>query len=187
MVGSLGLSASDHFLKNRNQNRTIGEQIASLPATIATYKAHNVEVEGGLISAAFGCNFEGDVPAARVVDLTATMIEIARSQGVPFKRLTLADTMGWATPLAVKRLVGAMQDRFPDLNLCLHLHDTRGMGIANAFAGLEMGVRLYDAACAGLRRLSFAGHKGAAGNVCTEDLVFMCQEMGIRPVLISTR
>ncbi len=178
VAGSLGLSASDTFLK-RNQNRTIAEQIASLPATIATYKAHDVEVEGGLISAAFGCNFEGDVPAQRIVDLAATMIEAAASNGVPFKRLTLADTMGWATPLSVKRAVGAVQDRFPDLTLCLHLHDTRGMGIANAYAGLEMGVRLYDAACAGLGGCPFAGHKGAAGNVCTEDLVFMCQEMGI--------
>jgi hydroxymethylglutaryl-CoA lyase len=178
VVGSLGLSASDNFLK-RNQNRTIAEQIASLPVTIANYKAHHVEVEGGLISAAFGCNFEGDVPVARVVEQARTMVEVARANDVPFKRLTLADTMGWATPAAVKRVVGAMQDRFPDLVLCLHLHDTRGMGIANAYAGLEMGVRLYDAACAGLGGCPFAGHKGAAGNVCTEDLVFMCHEMGI--------
>jgi hydroxymethylglutaryl-CoA lyase len=178
VVGSLGLSASDNFLK-RNQNRTIAEQIASLPVTIANYKAHHVEVEGGLISAAFGCNFEGDVPVARVVEQARTMVEVARANDVPFKRLTLADTMGWATPAAVKRVVGAVQDHFPDLVLCLHLHDTRGMGIANAFAGLEMGVRLYDAACAGLGGCPFAGHKGAAGNVCTEDLVFMCHEMGI--------
>ncbi len=178
VIGSLGLSASNSFLK-RNQNRTIAEQIASLPATIATYKAHKVDVEGGLISAAFGCNFEGDIPVQRVVDLAATMVDVAASHGVPFKRLSLADTMGWATPATVKRTVGAVQDRFPDLELCLHLHDTRGMGIANAYAGLEMGVRLYDAACAGLGGCPFAGHKGAAGNVCTEDLVFMCQEMGI--------
>jgi len=176
--GGLGLSASDAFLK-RNQNRTIAEQIASLPVTIAKYKEHHVEVEGGLISAAFGCNFEGDVPVARVVDLAGTMIDVARANGVPFKRLTLADTMGWATPSSVKHVVGAVRDRFPELQLCLHLHDTRGMGIANAFAGLEMGVRLYDAACAGLGGCPFAGHKGAAGNVCTEDLVFMCHEMGI--------
>ena len=60
-----------------------------------------------------------------------------------------------------------------------HLHDTRGMGIANAYAGLEMGVDLYDAAVAGLGGCPFAAHAGAAGNVCTEDLVFMCEEMGI--------
>jgi len=178
VTGSLGLSASENFLK-RNQNRTIAEQIASMPVSIANYKAHNVEVEGGLISAAFGCNFEGDVPVKRVVELTGTMVDLARANSVPFKRLTLADTMGWATPASVKRVVGAVQDRFPELVLCLHLHDTRGMGIANAYAGLEMGVRLYDAACAGLGGCPFAGHKGAAGNVCTEDLVFMCHEMGI--------
>ncbi len=178
VVGSLSLSASNAFLK-RNQNRTIAEQIASLPASIANYKKNNVPVEGGLISAAFGCNFEGDVPVQRILDLTATLTEIASSNDVEFKRLTLADTMGWAIPVTVKRLVGAMQDRFPELELCLHLHDTRGMGIANAFAGLEMGVSRYDAACAGLGGCPFAGHQGAAGNVCTEDLVMMCDEMGI--------
>jgi len=115
----------------------------------------------------------------KIVDLTQRMIAIAGENNVPFKRLTLADTMGWATPLAVKRVVGAVWERFPDLDLVLHLHDTRGMGIANAYAGLEMGVRRYDAACAGLGGCPFAGHKGAAGNVCTEDLVFMCDEMGI--------
>jgi hydroxymethylglutaryl-CoA lyase len=176
--GGLNVSASDAFLK-RNQNRSIAEQIASLPATIANYKAHGVGVEGGLISAAFGCNFEGDVSPTRVVELAGTLIKAATDNGVPFKRLTLADTMGWATPLAIKRVVGAVRERFPDLDLVLHLHDTRGMGIANAYAGLEMGVRRYDAAVAGLGGCPFAGHKGAAGNVCTEDLVFMCEEMGI--------
>jgi hydroxymethylglutaryl-CoA lyase len=176
--GGLGLSASDAFLK-RNQNRSIAEQIASLPVTIAKYKEHQIKVDGGLISAAFGCNFEGDVPVARVVELTGTMIETAAANGASFRRLTLADTMGWATPASIKQVVGAVWNRFPDLDLVLHLHDTRGMGIANAYAGLEMGVRRYDAACAGLGGCPFAGHKGAAGNVCTEDLVFMCEEMGI--------
>jgi hydroxymethylglutaryl-CoA lyase len=87
--------------------------------------------------------------------------------------------MAWATPQSIKRTVGAVREKFPDQALCLHLHDTRGMGIANAYAGLEMGVDRYDAAAAGLGGCPFAKHKGAAGNVCTEDLVFMCQEMGI--------
>ena len=176
--GGLNLSASDAFIK-RNQNRSIAEQLASLPASLEKYKAQNVEIDGGLLSAAFGCNYEGDVSAAKVVDLVGKMVDVARNGGVPFKRLTLADTMGWATPLSIKRTVGAVQDKFPDLDIVLHLHDTRGMGIANAYAGLEMGVRRYDAAVAGLGGCPFAGHKGAAGNVCTEDLVFMCDEMGI--------
>ncbi|HXS40230.1 MAG TPA: hydroxymethylglutaryl-CoA lyase [Stellaceae bacterium] len=176
--GGISLSASNAFLK-RNQNVTIEELIARLPTTIAKYKEHGIELEGGLVSAAFGCNFEGEIPVERVVDLTGRLIALARDNGMPFKRLTLADTMGWATPASIKRVVDAVWSRFPDLDLVLHLHDTRGMGIANAYAGLEMGVRRYDAAVAGLGGCPFAGHKGAAGNVCTEDLVFMCHEMGI--------
>ena len=72
-----------------------------------------------------------------------------------------------------------MRERYPSLRITLHLHDTRGMGIANAYAGLEMGVDSFDAAVAGLGGCPFAAHAGAAGNVCTEDLVFMCEEMGI--------
>jgi hydroxymethylglutaryl-CoA lyase len=87
--------------------------------------------------------------------------------------------MAWATPASIKRVVGAVRERWPDLRLNLHLHDTRGLGLANAYAGLEMGVTSFDASVAGLGGCPFAGHKGAAGNVCTEDLVFMCEEMGI--------
>ena len=87
--------------------------------------------------------------------------------------------MAWATPDRVKRYVGALQDKYPDVEIGLHLHDTRGMGIANAYAGLEMGVAHYDSCVAGLGGCPFAGHAGAAGNVCTEDLVFMAHEMGI--------
>ncbi|HEY8578992.1 MAG TPA: hydroxymethylglutaryl-CoA lyase, partial [Beijerinckiaceae bacterium] len=107
------------------------------------------------------------------------ILAIARENEVTLDYVSLADTMGWATPLSVKRVVGAVQDAHPDTPLALHLHDTRGMGIANAYAGLEMGVARYDAAVAGLGGCPFAGNAGAAGNVCTEDLVFMCQEMGI--------
>ena len=76
-------------------------------------------------------------------------------------------------------LVGKVRDAFPELTLSLHLHDTRGMAIANAYAGLEMGVAIFDSTVGGLGGCPFAAHKGAAGNVCTEDLVFMCEEMGI--------
>jgi hydroxymethylglutaryl-CoA lyase len=129
--------------------------------------------------AAFGCNFAGDIPVARVLDLVRQQIDIAAEHGVALKRVMIADTMAWATPIAVKRLIGAIQDNYPALEITLHLHDTRGMGIANAYTGLEMGVRSFDASVAGLGGCPFAGHKGAASNVCTEDLVFMCDEMGI--------
>jgi hydroxymethylglutaryl-CoA lyase len=88
--------------------------------------------------------------------------------------------MAWATPERIKRTVGAVRARWPELRINLHLHDTRGLGVANAYAGLEMGVDSFDASVAGLGGCPFAGHKGAAGNVSTEDLVFLCDEMGIR-------
>ena len=144
------------------------------------YKANGIAVERGSVMAAFGCNFEGDIPvAARGRHWSGRFSRSRDEHGVTLKYVTLADTMAWATPLSIKRVVGAVRERWPDLDIALHLHDTRGMGIANAYAGLEMGVTRFDASVAGLGGCPFAGHKGAAGNVCTEDLVFMCHEMGI--------
>ena len=103
----------------------------------------------------------------------------ARELGMKIGDITLLDTMGWANPMQVKRMVGAVRNRWPDNKISLHLHDTRGLAIANFVAGLEMGVDHFDAAVAGLGGCPFAAHKGAAGNICSEDAVFICQEMGI--------
>ena len=176
--GSISLTASEKFLL-RNQNRTLAENLAAQHGTIAMYKAHGIEVDRAGIMASFGCNFEGDIPNTRILDMLKQLMDLAAEHGLVIKTLSLADTMAWATPMLVRRVVGAIRDRHPDLELSLHLHDTRGMGIANAYAGLEMGVNIFDAAVAGLGGCPFAGHAGAAGNVCTEDLVFMCEEMGI--------
>jgi hydroxymethylglutaryl-CoA lyase len=177
--GSVSLCASPPFLK-RNQNRTPEENIAAQHESMKLYKEHGVSVERGAVMAAFGCNFAGEIPVERVVDLVGEAKAIASEHGYTLKTFTLADTMAWATPLSVKHVVGAVQDRHPELDIILHLHDTRGMGIANAYAGLQMGIRRYDGAVAGLGGCPFAGHRGAAGNVSTEDLVFMCDEMGIQ-------
>ncbi len=178
VYGSISLTASERFLQ-RNQNRTLAENLQAQHAIIAMYQEHDVAVERGSIMAAFGCNFEGDIPNSRILELCRQIFEIAAAHGLEIKVLSLADTMAWATPLSIRRVVGAVRERYPQLEISLHLHDTRGMGIANACAGLEMGVASYDAAVAGLGGCPFAGHGGAAGNVCTEDLVFMCEEMGI--------
>ena len=178
LAGSITLVASEKFSK-RNQNRTAAEQLAGQHAIVGKYKAAGVAVERGMIMAAFGCNFEGDVPVARVVSLVQQILDLAKQHGVTLKYISLADTMAWANPLAIKRVIGALRERWPDVDFALHLHDTRGMAVANAFAGLEMGIKRFDAAVAGLGGCPFAGHAGAAGNICTEDLVFMCQEMGI--------
>lgn len=177
--GSLSLNASATFLK-RNQNKTPEQQLEAQRALIAMYKKHNVAIERAGIMAAFGCNFEGEVSVGHVLGLVQTILDLAAENDITLKRFSLADTMAWATPLSIKRLVGAVRDRFPDLPLSLHLHDTRGMGVANAYAGLEMGISWFDSAVGGLGGCPFAGHAGAAGNLCTDDLVFMCDEMGIK-------
>ncbi|MGH7043681.1 MAG: hydroxymethylglutaryl-CoA lyase [Acetobacteraceae bacterium] len=178
LKGSFSLTASETFLK-RNQQRTMEDNIRAAHETIRMYKEHGIPLERAGIMAAFGCNFEGEIPHQRVLDMIRTLLDIAGEHGIAPKVFSLADTMAWATPKAVRELVGKVRDRYPDLTLSLHLHDTRGMGIANAYAGLEMGVAIYDATVAGLGGCPFAAHKGAAGNVCTEDLVFMLDEMGI--------
>jgi hydroxymethylglutaryl-CoA lyase len=178
LFGSISLTVSEKFLL-RNQKRTFQENADAQRATLARYIERGLKVERLGLMAVFGCNFEGDIPVSRIVEFVGTGLAIGAEQGVAIKRVSLADTMAWATPASIKRVVGAVRDKYPELEINLHLHDTRGMGIANAYAGLEMGVASFDAAVGGLGGCPFAGHRGAAGNVCSEDLAFMCEEMGI--------
>jgi hydroxymethylglutaryl-CoA lyase len=176
--GRIVLCASEPFLR-RNQNATLEQMVASQKDMIGVYQKNSIPIEEGAVQAAFGCNFQGEVPVSSVLDIVDRILSVAAEHEVELKNLVLADTMAWATPKKIREVVGAVRNRCPDLNVTLHLHDTRGMGIANAYAGLEMGVHSFDSSVAGLGGCPFAAHKGAAGNVCTEDLVFMCEEMGI--------
>jgi hydroxymethylglutaryl-CoA lyase len=178
LSGSISLCASETFMR-RNQNRGFAENAAVQARQIEICRAHDLPIARLSVMAAFGCNFEGDVPVGKVLEVIASGMAIAAAHALRIEIIALADTMAWATPDSIRRLVGAVRERWPEPRLSLHLHDTRGLGIANAYAGLEMGVDHFDASVAGLGGCPFAGHKGAAGNVCTEDLVFMCEEMGI--------
>lgn len=178
LEGFVSLTASEAFLQ-RNQRQTFAGNIEAQQRTAALYKDNGIAVNRVSIMAAFGCNFEGDIPVPRVLDLVQTGIDIAAEQGFAVDTLNLSDTMGWATPRTIRAMLEQVRQRFPHLGLALHLHDTRGMGIANAYAGLEMGVTTFDACVGGLGGCPFAGNPSAAGNVCTEDLVFLCDELGI--------
>ena len=178
LEGKLTLYASDAFLK-RNQGRDPAQQLAAQPELVRMYRSHGIPVRTGFVTAAFGCNFEGDIDPAKVVALVAQMRAIARDAGEDLSLIGLGDTMAWANPQSIRRVVGMVQDANPEVELSLHLHDTRGLGLANACAGLAMGVRHFDAAVAGMGGCPFAAHAGAAGNICTEDFVLMCEEMGI--------
>jgi hydroxymethylglutaryl-CoA lyase len=176
--GSFSLTASEKFLA-RNQQSSMEDNVARAHETLRLYKQHGIPLKRAGIMAAFGCNFEGEIPHQRVLDMIQQLLDICEEHGMRPEVFSLADTMAWATPTSIRALVGKVRDKYPDMTLSLHLHDTRGMGIANAYAGLEMGVAIFDSTVAGLGGCPFAAHKGAAGNVCTEDLVFMLDEMGI--------
>lgn len=178
LEGKVNMYPSSTFLM-KNQGCTQQQYRETAGRLIEMYKGYGIPMNKGSISSAWGCNFEGGVEAPRVVQLVAELISLAAEHGIKIEVVSLADTMAWATPMGIKRTIGAVREKFPDLRLSLHLHDTRGMAIANAYAGLEMGVDLFDASVAGLGGCPFGKHKGAAGNVCTEDLVLMCNEIGV--------
>ena len=172
------MSASEPFMV-RNQNSDVAKNAQRQHNLVAMLKANGIHAESALIQAAFGCNFAGDITTAQLLDTIQQAFDIALEHDVLLKRVSLNDTMAWATPETVKRAIGAVRERWPGLRINVHFHNTRGLGIANAYAGLEMGVDSFNSSLAGLGGCPFAGHKGAAGNVCTEDLVFLCDELGI--------
>jgi hydroxymethylglutaryl-CoA lyase len=122
------------------------------------------------LAAAFGCPFEGEVPVSRVVSVAERLLD---APGRPFDEVALADTIGVATPRDVAERLGALGGA----PLRLHLHDTRGTGVANAWAGIEAGARALDAGLGGTGGCPFA--PAATGNVATEDLVYMLERSGV--------
>jgi hydroxymethylglutaryl-CoA lyase len=178
MDGKLTLTASETFVK-RNTNRSIDETFDQMPAWIDAYRKAGIKTDSLGVMAAFGCNFEGYIPEEKVISLIGRTMQIMSDHDCELHNLSLADTMGWGSPGQIKSLVGKVRNKWPTLQLKLHLHDTRGCAVANAVAAMEMGVAAFDSSVGGLGGCPFAGHKGAAGNVCTEDLVFACGEMGV--------
>jgi isopropylmalate/homocitrate/citramalate synthase len=128
-----------------------------------------VEIEGA-VSTAFGCTMQGDVPEDDVVSIASKLAEFCDA-------VALADTVGYANPAQVKRLFAKVRSRIGEKLEGAHFHNTRGLGIANALAAYEEGVRNFDSSMGGLGGCPFA--PGASGNVITEDLVFMFESMGV--------
>ena len=178
ITGGLQMSTSNTF-SIHNTNKDNEETLAEQRRQLNFFRESDISVESAIVMTAFGCNFEGEIAPETVRDCVGRLLDLADEYGIQLDRVRLADTVGWASPAGVQRVVGVVREKWPDLKLALHLHDTRGTGIANALMGMQMGIDSFDSSCAGLGGCPFAGHKGAAGNICTEDLVFMAQEMGI--------
>ena len=178
LYGSIALSASEGF-SYKNLHRSRAQNMEAMRAQTALHLSNGIPVTRIGVMAAFGCNFQGEVTVDEVLQGLADGFALAEEAGATITDIGLADTMGWAVPPRIERVVGAVRERWPDQKITLHLHDTRGMGVANAHAGLRMGVSAFDSTVGGLGGCPFAAHKGAAGNIATEELVLLCEEMGI--------
>jgi hydroxymethylglutaryl-CoA lyase len=164
------LSASESH-NNRNVNRTIEESLAGFEDVARVAAEAQIPVHGA-IATAFGCPFEGDVPAAQVAKIAR------RYQELGFSGVSLGDTTGMATPPLVAAAVEAIHAVAPGLPITLHFHNTRGIGLANVMAGLQLGIDRYESSFGGIGGCPFAPK--ATGNICTEDLVYLLHEMGVQ-------
>lgn len=167
---SISISASEtHSMKNTN--RTVDEARSAVAPILEKALEEGIAVRAG-IQSALGCGFEGKIDPDKV-------IRIARDYAaLGVKEVNIADTAGLANPKQVYELCARLYKELPeDIALSLHLHDTRGLGIANMIAGLQAGVRIFDAAMGGLGGCPFIPK--ATGNIATEDAAFACEQMGM--------
>jgi len=163
------LAASDGY-NQKNVGKTVWESVGDVAEVARVGREAGVRVEVS-ISTAFGDPYSGDVPPERVLELASELLELG-VQGI-----SLGDTTGMATPGRVWDVVGLLKVWLPGTPLNVHFHDTRGAAMANVLAALEMGVDEFDASVGGIGGSPFA--EGAVGNVATEDLVHMLEDMGI--------
>jgi len=165
------ISASETH-NRANINRTHEQSLAELPTMIRVAHDAGMKITMSL-STTFGCPFEGHVLEETVLEF----VERFRAAGVD--GISLADTTGMANPRQVRDLTARVLQKFPPPDECfytLHFHNTRGMGLANVVAGIDAGVRSFDGSISGLGGCPFA--PGASGNICTEDMVNMLEDMG---------
>ncbi len=163
-------AAASQTFSRRNINQSISESLASYVGVCEEALAAGLRIRAYL-SVAFGCPFEGAVPASTVADLAARLVDMGAYQ------VALSDTIGVAHPKQVTDVVSTVAARIPVDQVALHLHDTRGTALVNVYAGLEAGVTTYDSSAGGLGGCPYA--PGATGNLATEDLLYMLDGLGI--------
>ncbi|HEY3598293.1 MAG TPA: hydroxymethylglutaryl-CoA lyase [Paraburkholderia sp.] len=167
----LNLVMSASQTHNRANMRMTREQsLAAFSDIVALTRGTSVKLNG-TVATTFGCPFEGKIDENLVVSIVDQYL------GLGIQGITLADTTGMANPRQVARIVKRVLSIIPADALTLHFHNTRGLGLVNVMAAYDVGARRFDASLGGLGGCPFA--PGASGNICTEDLVNMCEEVGI--------
>jgi hydroxymethylglutaryl-CoA lyase len=163
------VSASDTH-NRRNVNRGTAESLDDIAVIIDEAHGRGAACQV-VVATAWGCPYEGDVPVGRVLSVAGRAVADGADS------ISFGDTTGMATPRRVTELVGGFRSRHPDVPLNLHFHNTRGTGLANVLAALELGVDDFDASVGGLGGCPYA--PGASGNIATEELVYMVEDMGV--------
>jgi hydroxymethylglutaryl-CoA lyase len=164
------LAAASETFSRRNINQSIEESFVTIAAVCERATQMGVGVRAYL-STGFGCPYEGDVPVARVGQLTKALLDLGVAD------VAISDTIGIAHPGQVWKVLDAIAGYAPLSKIALHFHDTRGTALSNVLAALQAGVTTFDASCGGLGGCPYA--PGASGNLATEDLVYMLNGLGI--------
>lgn len=163
------LSASESH-NRKNVNRSRAESLRGFEEVAAIAREAGIPVQGA-IATSFGCPFEGEVPIDSIIEVAKGYYRLG------INHVTLGDTTGMATPPLVAQRCRALRAEIPDIEIALHFHNTRGIGLANVYAGLQEGIDIFESSIAGLGGCPFA--PGATGNIATEDLVYLLEECGI--------
>jgi hydroxymethylglutaryl-CoA lyase len=164
------MSASETHSR-KNINKTIAETFAAFEQTIGPAKDAGIKVRG-YVSTVWGCPYEGAVDPKKAIEIAVRLEEMGCYQ------ISLGDTIGAGTPRLTREIIARALDALPVDAVAMHMHDTRGTALANIVVGLELGVRHFDSSVGGLGGCPYA--PGAAGNVATEDLVYMLEGMGVK-------
>lgn len=167
---SVFMSASESHNQS-NINKSINETFPILQEVVVGARAANKNVRG-YISTVIGCPYEGYIQPEKVLRVTEKLLEMGVDE------ISLGDTIGVGVPTQVENLLEKLLKRYPAENFAMHFHDTRGTALANIVQSLEMGITKFDSALGGLGGCPYA--KGASGNVATEDLLYLLDEMGIK-------
>ncbi len=163
-------AAASETFSRKNLNQTIDESLATYKAVADEAGRHDIRVRAYL-STCFGCPYEGDVPVARVIDLTLRLLDLGVFE------VSVSDTIGVAHPGQVRSVLDQLLARVARGQVALHFHDTRGTALANVLAALDFGIATFDASAGGLGGCPYA--PGATGNLATEDLIYMLDGLGI--------
>ena len=161
---------SSEAYNQRNVRMSVAESLKTCEEILQAGRASSTAVEA-VAALAFGCPLEGDIPEDKVVELTRRLVELG------YREISIADSAGLANPAQVRRLMRRLVREFPDVHFSMHIHNTRGLGLANVLAALEEGIDAFDSSLGGLGGCPVV--PGARGNIPTEDLVNMLEEMGV--------